>query len=199
MVTSETKRRSTPSAHWIRLAVLLSAAGVTSVSGWAQQAPSQPNAMRIQEQAKQATATAATSSALPRPSSPAVAPVVQSTVPAPVAGPAGPRRDPFAPLVSNAGGGAPAPERLPAGKPGLIIGTLRVDGIVRGPNGMIAVVSNPQQRVYFLHEGDRLYDGQVGSITMEAVVFHQSGRDAFGTPVARDVTKRLYPIPGEQP
>ena len=33
------------------------------------------------------------------------------------------------------------------------------DGIVHGPNGvMIAIVENPQARVYFLHEGDKLYD-----------------------------------------
>jgi len=109
------------------------------------------------------------------------------------------RRDPFEPLVSKQRPGAEIPERLPPGKAGLVISTLRLDGIVRGPNGMIAVVSNPQQRVYFLREGDQLYDGRVEKITMEAVSFHQTGKDAFGKPVARQVSKRLYPSPGEQP
>jgi hypothetical protein len=90
------------------------------------------------------------------------------------------------------------PERLPPGKAGLMIGTLRIDGLVRGPNGMIAVVSNPQQRVYFLHEGDRIFDGQVTRITMEAISFQQRGRDAFGNALEREVTRRLYPNPGEQ-
>ena len=109
-----------------------------------------------------------------------------------------PRRDPFDPLIGrqrSSGGGS---DHLPPGKAGLVVGTLRVDGLVRGPNGMIAVVSNPQQRVYFLREGDQLYDGRVEHITMEAVVFHESGKDAFGNPVDREVTKRLYPSPGEQ-
>jgi hypothetical protein len=95
--------------------------------------------------------------------------------------------------------GVPTPDRLPPGKAGLMIGTLRIDGLVRGPNGMIAVVSSPQQRVYFLREGDRVFDGQVTRITMEAVSFQQTGRDAFGNSLEREVTRRLYPNPGEQP
>ena len=77
------------------------------------------------------------------------------------------------------------PEHLPAGKAGLVIATLRVDGIINGPNGMIAIVSNTQDRVYFLRDGDRLYDGEVEKISMEGVSFHQirkrSVRQAGGT------------------
>jgi Tfp pilus assembly protein PilP len=107
-------------------------------------------------------------------------------------------RDPFETLVNRAKAGNAAPENLPPGKAGLIVGTLRVDGIVRGSGGMIAIVSNPQQRVYFLREGDKLYDGSVGHITLEAISFQEVGKDAFGKPLERQVTKRLYPSPGEQ-
>ncbi len=41
---------------------------------------------------------------------------------------------------------------------------------MHAPNGMIAVVSNPQQRTYFLHEGDQLYDGRVDKIAMDGDV-----------------------------
>jgi type IV pilus assembly protein PilP len=89
-------------------------------------------------------------------------------------------------------------ERLPPGKAGLIIGSLRVDGVVRGPNGMIAIVSNPQGRVYFLREGDRLYDGVVLRITMTNISFRESGKDPFGRPVERDVNKPfMNTTPGE--
>ena len=107
------------------------------------------------------------------------------------------RRDPFNPLVGQHHGGGEFPEHLPPGKGGLMVSTLRVEGLVRGPNGMIAVVSNPQQRVYFLREGDQLYDGRVERITMDMVAFHEAGKDAFGKPVERQVIKRLYPSPGE--
>ena len=75
---------------------------------------------------------------------------------------------------------------------------MRIDGIVHSASGMIAIVSNAQQRVYFLREGDKLYDGSVDKITLDAISFHEIGKDAFGKPLERVVTKRLYPSPGEQ-
>jgi type IV pilus assembly protein PilP len=106
------------------------------------------------------------------------------------------RRDPFMPLVNEkkeTGGG----QHLPPGKAGLVIATVRVDGTVKSPNGMIAVVSNPDQRVYFVREGDRLYDGDVEKISLDGVMFRENSKDAFGQPVERMVTKRIYPSAGE--
>jgi hypothetical protein len=109
----------------------------------------------------------------------------------------GSRRDPFESLVNrqkdqNAG------KNLPPGKAGLQVSTLRLDGIVRSSAGMIAVVSNPQARTYFLREGDQLYDGRVDKIAMDGVSFHELGKDAFGKPVERQVQKRIYASAGEQ-
>jgi hypothetical protein len=108
------------------------------------------------------------------------------------------KRDPFDPLMNKPSQSAESPQALPPGKAGLVVGTLRIDGIVGGVHGMIAIVSNPQQRVYFLREGDKLYDGSVEHITIEAVSFQEVGKDAFGKPLERQVTKRIYPSPGEQ-
>ena len=106
------------------------------------------------------------------------------------------RRDPFESLLGRQLNKSPA--NLPPGKLGLQVSTLRLDGIVRAPNGMIAVVSNPQARTYFLREGDRLYDGSVEKISMDGVSFHEEGKDAFGKPVEHQVNKRIYSSPGEQ-
>ena len=108
------------------------------------------------------------------------------------------RRDPFESLVGRQQAQDALAKNLPPGKAGLQVGTLRLDGIVRSPNGMIAVVANPQQRTYFLREGDKLYDGTVEKISMEGVTFHEEGKDAFGKPVERQVNKRLYSTAGEQ-
>jgi Tfp pilus assembly protein PilP len=108
------------------------------------------------------------------------------------------RRDPFESLVSRQQAQANAIAKLPPGKAGLQVSTLRLDGIVKSPNGMIAVVSNPQARTYFLREGDHLYDGSVEKISMDGVSFHEEGKDAFGKPVERQVNKRIYPSAGEQ-
>ena len=108
------------------------------------------------------------------------------------------RRDPFESLTSRQEAAARAGANLPPGKAGLQVGTLRLDGIVRAPNGMIAVVTNPQARTYFLREGDQLYDGRVEKIAMDGVSFHEVGKDAFGKPVERQVNKRIYSSAGEQ-
>ncbi|MGB9241821.1 MAG: hypothetical protein WCC03_00590 [Candidatus Acidiferrales bacterium] len=105
------------------------------------------------------------------------------------------KRDPFQPLVSNT---KPSHGPLPPGKAGLIIGTVHVDGTVKSPSGMMAVVSNEERRVYFIREGDKLYDGDVEKIGLDGVTFKENSKDAFGKPVERIVTKRIYQSAGEQ-
>ena len=179
----------------------------------AQQMPAQPNNVRQQLNAT-AEATTGTPQGAPAakpasfakpatPSSPkpapAPAPKPAVTTAAPTKGLAmlsstAARRDPFSALIGNKDKMTGLPEHLPAGKAGLMVATLRIEGIINGPNGMIAIVSNTQDRVYFLRDGDRLYDGEVEKISMEEISFHQSGKDPFGKPVEREIDKRLYPI-----
>jgi Tfp pilus assembly protein PilP len=164
--------------------------------------------------AKQAAAppAAQVAAAAPQASKPAPKPAPKAAAKpaaAPAAKPAGSgapaesetkvaRRDPFESLTSRQEAAARAGANLPPGKAGLQVGTLRLDGIVRAPNGMIAVVTNPQARTYFLREGDQLYDGRVEKIAMDGVSFHEIGKDAFGKPVERQVNKRIYSSAGEQ-
>ncbi len=108
------------------------------------------------------------------------------------------RRDPFESLTSRQEAASRVTANLPPGKAGLQVASLRLDGIVKAPNGMIAVVTNPQQRTYFLREGDQLYDGKVDKIALDGVSFHEVGKDAFGKPVERQVNKRIYSSVGEQ-
>jgi Tfp pilus assembly protein PilP len=147
-----------------------------------------PAPAKAPEAAKEPVKTA---SAAPAPAAP---PVEKPAEEKPVV-----RRDPFDTLLTKARtGGNATPENLPPGKAGLVVETLRIDGIVHSPNGMIAIVSNSQQRVYFLREGDKLYDGSVEKIALDAISFHEIGKDAFGKPLERTVSKRLYPSSGEQ-
>lgn len=149
---------------------------------------------------------AAAKSVAKSPAKPAVKAVKKTTKPAADAGAAGGaeveakagRRDPFESLTSRQEAAARQGANLPPGKAGLQVGTLRLDGVVRAPNGMIAVVTNPQARTYFLREGDQLFDGRVEKISMDGVSFHEVGKDAFGKPVERQVNKRIYSSAGEQ-
>lgn len=105
-------------------------------------------------------------------------------------------RDPFAPLIQTGETGGRL--NLPPGIAGLQISTLQLEGMVKTVEGMIAVVSNPQDRVYFLHDGDHLYDGVVEKIGLDDILFRQESKDAFGRTVQREVSKRLYPIAGDE-
>ncbi len=116
---------------------------------------------------------------------------------APASKPAASReRDPFAPLIQT--GEAGGRLNLPPGIAGLQVSTLQLEGMVKTAEGMVAVVSNPQDRVYFLHDGDHLYDGVVEKIGLDDIVFRQESKDAFGRAVEREVSKRLYPIAGDE-
>jgi hypothetical protein len=106
------------------------------------------------------------------------------------------KRDPFVSLVNlSKSVGGPV---LPPGKAGLVVATVRVDGTVKSGGDLIAVVSNPERHVYFIRTGDQLYDGTVERIDLDGVTFHEDSKDAFGHPVVREVTKRIYASAGEQ-
>lgn len=106
-------------------------------------------------------------------------------------------RDPFEALIRptdpNAGHA-----NLPPGIAGLQVATLRLQGMVKTSDGMVAVVANSQDSVYFLHDGDHVYDGVVEKIGIDDVTFRQESKDAFGRTIDRDVSKRLYPIAGDE-
>lgn len=106
-------------------------------------------------------------------------------------------RDPFAPLVKASEPDA-GHTNLPPGIAGLQVATMRLEGMVRTSDGVMAVVANPEDHVYFLHTGDHIFDGVVEKIDIGQITFQQESKDAFGRVVQREVTKRLYPIAGDE-
>jgi hypothetical protein len=115
---------------------------------------------------------------------------------APATEPVSTKRDPFVSLVNDRKeSGGPS---LPPGKAGLVVATVRVDGTVKSGSELLAVVSNPERHVYFVRQGDQLYDGTVEKLDLDGVTFHENSKDAFGKPVVREVTKRIYASVGEQ-
>jgi hypothetical protein len=187
------------SVNTMMIGTLLAAAGLmaqTSPAGGVQANPPAKTAKPKTSKPKSASSVKAKAAPAAAASGSAAAPAAASA-PGEATGDKGSRRDPFESLVNrqkdqNAG------KNLPPGKAGLQVSTLRLDGIVRSSAGMIAVVSNPQSRTYFLREGDQLYDGRVDKIAMDGVSFHELGKDAFGKPVERQVQKRIYASAGEQ-
>src|SRR5262245_38851395 len=119
----------TKTGAWVAGAMLLCSLIPQMLSG-AQQLPAQANAasQRLNQPAPAATQAQTVSQ-------PVSQPVTQTPPKIPVSAsrPAVPRRDPFSPLVGGPDRTGGSPERLPPGKAGLVVATLRIDGIVRGP------------------------------------------------------------------
>lgn len=179
-------RLTTPLANWL---AVLAVSSCLVPAGWAQAKPAQKHTKKAKEAAA-APATPAAGGASAGAAAEAASPGTSEAI--------ANRRDPFLPLVAERKEGGGGGEHLPPGKAGLVVATVHVDGTVKSPGGMIAVVSNPEQRIYFVREGDRLYDGDVEKINLDGVTFRENSKDAFGKPVERLVTKRIYASAGEQ-
>ena len=100
------------------------------------------------------------------------------------------RRDPFvSPIVrATAGPGGPICE---TGKRCLMVDQISLKGIVKSPNGYIAVVENPLKRAYFLRENDPIFNGSVVKITGDSVVFRELTTDKLGKQSTREVVKKV--------
>jgi hypothetical protein len=105
------------------------------------------------------------------------------------------KRDPFKvpPPPKMDGGGDDMDGPLPPGVRGLVIGHLRLKGIVRDEETktMIAVVTNRANLAYFLHVHEDVYNGMVSRITSDAIYFQQKRPDSGGRIDAREVVLRL--------
>ncbi|HSP16308.1 MAG TPA: pilus assembly protein PilP [Thermoanaerobaculia bacterium] len=105
------------------------------------------------------------------------------------------RRDPFRSLV----GPAPKiePGQRPPGVPGFLIDEIKLTGIVRTKQGIVGVVSGPDNKGYLIRVGDKVLDGEVIRITQTSVVFRQEVNDPTRIERYREVVKDLTP-PSEQ-
>jgi len=99
------------------------------------------------------------------------------------------KRDPFvSPIVRATTGQGPACE---TGKRCLMVDQIMLKGIVKSPNGYIAVVENPMKRAYFLRENDPVFNGSVIKITGDTIVFREATTDKLGKQSTREVIKKV--------
>jgi hypothetical protein len=115
-----------------------------------------------------------------------VATNVASSKPKHAVGPG--KRDPFiSPVRANQN----EPINCGTGKRCLVVDQTILQGIVKAPNGMIAVVSNAANKAYFLRENDPVYNGFVMRITPDSVVFREQMTDKLGKKYTREVVKKV--------
>ena len=100
------------------------------------------------------------------------------------------RRDPFVSLRGT-GGGMTSTQNRPSGLAGVSVAEIVVRGIVRSGNEFVALGQAPDGRTFQLRRNDRLYDGSVKQIGIDAVVFIQQVNDPLSLVKQREVRKTM--------
>lgn len=106
----------------------------------------------------------------------------------------GGRRDPFvSPIRSQGNNVTPC---TGGGKKCLSIPELVLAGTVKDISGkMMAVVVTGNKKTYTLRENDQVFNGSVEKITTDSVIFREFVKDAIGHESAREVVKKMNPLP----
>jgi Tfp pilus assembly protein PilP len=100
------------------------------------------------------------------------------------------RRDPFVNLLGT--GSEPRPVgRRPDGPAGMTLGEITVRGIMQSRDALVAMIAGPDNKTYIVHQGDRLFDGLIKTITHEGLVVVQRVSDPMSTVKQREVQKLL--------
>jgi Tfp pilus assembly protein PilP len=101
------------------------------------------------------------------------------------------RRDPFQSLLGTGGDSKSAPRPTAAGLAGIRVDELSVRGIMQSRERLVAMVQGPDNRTYVLHQGDKLADGVVKSITPLELVLVQDVNEPRAKEKTREVRKLL--------
>ena len=104
------------------------------------------------------------------------------------------RRDPFVSLIGR--GNDPKSGARPTGVPGLLINEISVKGILKDRSGFVAMIQGSDNKTYVVKAGDRLLDGTVKSIVLDAVVFSQDVNDPLSLVKQKEIRKTLRPADG---
>lgn len=178
--------------------MLVVATGVLGAQSAPSAAPAKTNAPQAKASAKQTTSAKSATAKAPakaakKPAAGAAAPAQNAEAAAAKEESAtthlsSSKRDPFlSPIQTHSN----EPINCGSGKRCLVPSETILQGIVKGPNGMIAVVSNPAQKAYFLRENDPVYNGFVVRITPDTVVFREQVSDKLGKKSTREVVKKV--------
>jgi Tfp pilus assembly protein PilP len=102
------------------------------------------------------------------------------------------RRDPFVSLVrrgTDAAANTPGPRK--PGLPGLGVGEVTLKGTMASRGGYLGLLRGADAKTYIVRPGDRLLDGTVQAVTIDAVVILQHVDDPISGQKEREVRKTL--------
>jgi Tfp pilus assembly protein PilP len=108
------------------------------------------------------------------------------------------RRDPFTSLMGTGGGDTRATRPLD-GISTMAINDIAVRGILQSRGALVAMVQGPDNKTYIVHQGDKLLDGAIKSITPLGLVLIQDVSDPLSLVKQREVSKPLRSLEAVKP
>jgi len=73
----------------------------------------------------------------------------------------------------------------------IAVNELSVRGVLESRGKLVAMVKGPDNKTYIVHQGDRLLDGAIKSITPQGLVIEQEVNDPLSVVKQREVRKLL--------
>ena len=102
------------------------------------------------------------------------------------------RRDPFVNLLRRGTGLDQGNSgSRPAGLKGLGTGEVTLKGTMASQGAYVAILQGSDARTYVVHQGEKLFDGTVRSITADSLVILQQVNDPLSKETQREVRKVL--------
>jgi Tfp pilus assembly protein PilP len=100
------------------------------------------------------------------------------------------RRDPFQTLIGT-GSDTDLTSRRGEGAAGMALGEISVRGIMQSRGSLVAMIQGPDTKTYIVHQGDKLLDGTIKTITPQGLIVIQEVNDPLSLVKQREVRKLL--------
>ena len=78
----------------------------------------------------------------------------------------------------------------------LAVSDISVRGIMQSRGSLVAMVEGPSRKTYIVHQGDKLLDGMIKTITPQGLVLIQEVNDPLSLVKQREVSKLLRSLEG---
>jgi Tfp pilus assembly protein PilP len=101
------------------------------------------------------------------------------------------RRDPFTSLIGTGGVEARGTGRRSDGPATMAVGDISVRGVLESRGALVAMIQGPDNKTYIVHQGDKLLDGTIKTITPQGLVVIQEVSDPLSLVKQREVPKLL--------
>ena len=100
------------------------------------------------------------------------------------------RRDPFLNLVGT-GTDTRLTSRKGDGPSGMSVAEISVRGVMQSRGALVAMIQGPDNKTYLVHQGDKLLDGVIKTITPQGLIVIQEVNDPLSLVKQREIRKLL--------